>query len=126
MTYIYKLVRAVAVTALLFFAVSCFFAPSVQQRLSDTIEYVENAESIPAEEWESIKEEYYMTVDEFRANLDSYSEEEKQEIYVLIGKMNGIIAKREAGRAVGRLNEILESLPSVLDGFVEGLTGGEY
>lgn len=125
MTNIYNLVRAVAVTVLLFFAESCFFAPSVAERLSDTIEYVESAESMTTEEWEVIKEEYYMTVDEFRANIDSYTEKEKQEIYGLIGKMNGIIAKREAGQAIGRFNEILESLPSMLDGFVEGITGGE-
>ena len=43
-----------------------------------------------------------------------------------MGKMNGIIAKREASKVMGRLNEIVESVPSLLDGFVEGLTGGEY
>ena len=126
MTIIYNLIRVVTVAAHLLLVGSCFSAPSIQERLSNTIEYVENVESMTTEEWEAVKEEYFMTVDEFRANVDSYTEEERHQIYAQIGKMNGIIAKREAGQAIGRFNEILESLPSMIDGFVEGLTGGEY
>jgi hypothetical protein len=86
---------------------------------------VEYSDVITDEEWIGILEEYNTIVDEFNQNLDLYTEEEKQEVYKLIGKMNGIIAKREAEKAVGRLNDVIESLPSMLDGFVEGITGGE-
>lgn len=109
----------------LILAVASCVSQSLVERLKDLVEYAENVEGIPDEEWESIKQDFYMTVDEFRVNLDTYTTEEKAEAYELIGKMNGIIAKREAGQAIGRFNEILESLPSMLDGFVEGITGGE-
>lgn len=105
---------------------SCVSVLPLPARMSNVVEYVDATESMSDEEWEYVKEEYYLLTDEFRANISSYTEEEKQEVYALMGKMNGIIAKREASKAMGRLNEIVESVPSLLDGFVEGLTGGEY
>lgn len=125
MARICNFTRAVSMTVLLFFAVSCFFSPSVSEQLTSIIEEVEYSDVITDEEWIGILEEYNTIVDEFNENLDLYTEEEKQEVYKLIGKMNGIIAKREAEKAVGRLNDVIESLPSMLDGFVEGITGGE-
>ena len=105
--------------------VSCVSNISLSARLTDIIEHVETSESISDEEWEYIKEDYYLLVDEFKANISTYTEEEKSQIYEQIGKMSGIIAKREAGQTIGRFNEVLESLPSMLDGFLEGITGGE-
>lgn len=105
---------------------SCVSVLPLPARMSNVVEYVDATESMSDEEWEYVKEEYYLLTDEFRANISSYTEEEKQEVYALMGKMNGIIAKREASKVMGRLNEIVESVPSLLDGFVEGLTGGEY
>ena len=105
---------------------SCVSVLPLPARMSNVVEYVDATESMSDEEWEYVKEEYYLLTDEFRANISSYTEEEKQEVYALMGKMNGIIAKREASKVMGRLNEIVESVPSLLDGFVEGLTDGEY
>lgn len=115
-----KVLLILAVTS-----VSCVSNVSLSARLADILEYVETSESISDEEWEYIKEDYYLLVDEFKANISTYTEEEKSQIYEQIGKMSGIIAKREAGQTIGRFNEVLESLPSMLDGFLEGITDGE-
>lgn len=117
-----KKLFSVLMAAFLILAVASCVSQSLVERLKDLVEYAENVEGIPDEEWESIKQDFYMTVDEFRVNLDTYTTEEKAEAYELIGKMNGLIAKREATKAAGDIANFIESLPSVIDGFVEGFT----
>lgn len=107
----------------LLFSVSCSFVAPLPQRLSDVVEYAENNQAISDEEWEYVKEDYYLLTDEFRANLSTFTEEEKQDMYELMGKMNGIIAKREANKFMNGLNELSNSLPSIIEGFVQGFTG---
>ena len=107
----------------LLFSVSCSFVAPLPQRLSDVVEYAENNQAISDEEWEYLKEDYYLLTDEFRANLSTFTEEEKQDMYELMGKMNGIIAKREANKFMNGLNELSNSLPSIIEGFVQGFTG---
>lgn len=110
----------VLIAAVMISTVASCVSPSVVDRLTALVEYSESVEGIPDEEWESIKQDFYMAVDEFRVNLESYSEEERTQIYELIGRMNGIIAKREATEAVGDITNFIESLPSIINGFVEG------
>lgn len=107
----------------LLFSVSCSFVAPLPQRLSDVVEYAENNQAISDEEWEYVKEDYYLLTDEFRANLSTFTDEEKQDVYELMGKMNGIIAKREANKIMNGLNELSNSLPSIIEGFVQGFTG---
>lgn len=107
----------------LILSVSCAFVTPLPQRLSDVVEYAENNQAISDEEWEYVKEDYYLLTDEFRANLSTFTDEEKQDVYELMGKMNGIIAKREANKIMNGLNELSNSLPSIIEGFVQGFTG---
>ena len=107
----------------LFLSVSCSFVAPLPQRLSDVVEYAENNQAISDEEWEYVKEDYYLLTEEFRANLSTFTDEEKQDVYELMGKMNGIIAKREANKIMNGLNELSNSLPSIIEGFVQGFTG---
>lgn len=107
----------------LILSVSCAFVAPLPQRLSDVVEYAENNQAISDEEWEYVKEDYYLLTDEFRANLSTFTDEEKQDVYELMGKMNGIIAKREANKIMNGLNELSNSLPSIIEGFVQGFTG---
>lgn len=102
---------------------SCVFEAPLSERMADIVEYAENTPAISDEEWECVKEDYYLLADEFRANISSYTEMEKQEIYELMGKMNGIIAKRNTGKFIDGLNEFSTSLPSLIEGFVQGITG---
>lgn len=104
-------------------SVSCTFVAPLPQRLSDVVEYAENNQSISDEEWEYVKEDFYLLTEEFRANLSTFTDEQKQEVYELMGKMNGIIAKRETNKIVNGINELSNSLPSIIDGFVQGFTG---
>ena len=108
---------------MLILSVSCAFVTPLPQRLSDVVEYAENNQAISDEEWEYVKEDYYLLTDEFRANLSTFTDEEKQDVYELMGKMNGIIAKREANKIMNGLNELSNSLPSIIEGFVQGFTG---
>lgn len=107
----------------LILSVSCAFVTPLPQRLSDVVEYAENNQAISDEEWEYVKEDYYLLTEEFRANLSTFTDEEKQDVYELMGKMNGIIAKREANKIMNGLNELSNSLPSIIEGFVQGFTG---
>ena len=107
----------------LILSVSCAFVAPLPQRLSDVVEYAENNQAISDEEWEYVKEDYYLLTEEFRANLSTFTDEEKQDVYELMGKMNGIIAKREANKIMNGLNELSNSLPSIIEGFVQGFTG---
>ena len=107
----------------LFLSVSCSFVAPLPQRLSDVVEYAENNQAISDEEWEYVKEDYYLLTEDFRANLSTFTDEEKQDVYELMGKMNGIIAKREANKIMNGLNELSNSLPSIIEGFVQGFTG---
>ena len=100
--------------------VSCVSSIPLSTRLSNVIEQVETSEYISDEEWEEIKEEYFMLVDEFRVNIDIYTEEERTEIYEQIGRMNGVLVKREANSIVSSLKELNNSLPSIVQGFMEG------
>lgn len=104
-------------------SVSCSFSAPLSERLADVVEYAANTQTMSDEEWEYVKEDYYLLTDEFRANLSTYTEEEKQQMYELMGKMNGLIAKREAGKFMDGLNELSNSLPSMIEGFVQGVTG---
>lgn len=106
-----------------FLATSCVFSAPLSVRLSDVVEYAENSQSVSDEEWELIKEDYFLLTEEFRANLSTYTDEEKQVVYELMGRMNGLIAKRGAGRFMEGLNELSTSLPAMIEGFVQGLTG---
>ena len=108
---------------LLILTLSCTFATPLPQRLADVVEYAENNKSMSDDEWEYVKEDFYLLTDEFRANLNTYTEEEKQTVYELMGKMNGLIAKRETNKFMDGLNELSSSIPALIDGFVQGITG---
>ena len=107
----------------LILTLSCTFATPLPQRLADVVEYAENNKSMSDDEWEYVKEDFYLLTDEFRANLNTYTEEEKQTVYELMGKMNGLIAKRESNKFMDGLNELSNSIPALIDGFVQGITG---
>lgn len=87
------------------------------------MQYAENIQNISDEEWEAVKEDYFLLTEEFRANVSAFTEEEKQEIYHLMGRMNGLMAKRETGERMNEIYEISNSLPSLIEGFVQGLSG---
>lgn len=105
--------------------VSCQTNVSLPSKLAAIVEFVEETPNIPDEEWELLKEDYYMITSEFRANVTSYDDAEKQEMCRLIGKMNGLIVKREAHSVIDGILELGNSIPSVLDGFLEGLNKSE-
>lgn len=107
----------------LILSVSCSFSAPLSVRLADVVQYAENIQNISDEEWEAVKEDYFLLTEEFRANVSAFTEEEKQEIYHLMGRMNGLMAKREMGERMNEIYEISNSLPSLIEGFVQGLSG---
>lgn len=107
----------------LILSVSCSFSAPLSVRLADVVQYAENIQNISDEEWEAVKEDYFLLTEEFRANVSAFTEEEKQEIYHLMGRMNGLMAKRETGERMNEIYEISNSLPSLIEGFVQGLSG---
>ncbi len=102
---------------------SCVSNLPMSARMQNILDTAECSAGMSDEEWDILIDEYYTLSEEFRANLSSYTPEEKQEIYQKIGKINGIITKREASRIMDTVTEIGNSLPALLDGFVSGLTG---
>lgn len=105
----------------IFASVSCMTSIPLSSKLAAIVEYAEETPDMPEDDWELLKEDYYMLTGEFRANLNSYDDAEKQEIYHLIGKMNGLIAKREARGVIDGILELGNSVPSIVDGFLQGL-----
>lgn len=101
---------------------SCAYNVPLPERLDNVVELAEADPAMDYESWEALKEEYYMIMDEFRATASNYTREEKQEIYRLSGKMNGIISKRTAGQVIDGLKDLNESLPAMVDGFIEGIS----
>ena len=62
-------------------AVSACADPPISERMSSLAEYCENMDSFQEDDLDAVKDEYEMLLGEFRANLASYSQEEKASVY---------------------------------------------
>lgn len=110
--------RTAILSCLALLAVSC--VKSLPSRLDELVEYVQNSEALTEEDWQIVEDELYMISEEFKANLNSYSEEEKKDIYAKIGKLNGVIARNSANDFIDSIKELGNSLPSAIEGFING------
>ena len=104
----------------LFMAWACS-SPTLPERMNSLAEYCVGVDSFTDEELDAVKDEYNMLLEEFKANINDYSSEERQQVFADISRINGVLTREAASRATGILGDGLRSLPDILGGFASGL-----
>ena len=66
-------------------------------------------------------EEYKVMVSQFKEEVGGYSDKEKESIYQSIGRINGILAKRNIYSSLKDIGDFLNSIPDIVEGFFDGL-----
>lgn len=107
-----------------FFAVvvclsSCVDRRGISERMTDVVNQA-LSEPISEDDYQLILDQYVMLVDEFYANLDTYTTEEKKEVMAQIGKMSGVIARRGTNTILNRIEGIMDGFPALMEGFLDG------
>jgi hypothetical protein len=98
----------------------------LSSRLEDYVTNVENNSSEwTEEEWALSKQEYEKLLEEYSANRDSYTAEEKEAINKAIGRYNGLLIKQGFSDVEKYIKELGEDIPNLLDGFFGAFEGTE-
>lgn len=89
-------------------------------------EYVTQAESNckywTEADWELSQEEYNLLLQEYEENYSKLTQEEKDAINRAIGRYNGLLVKQGIESAAGALQELGESIPSLIEGFMSAFS----
>ncbi len=70
------------------------------------------------EDWKLSQQEYEILLQEYEANYDQLTQEERDAINKAIGRYNGLLVKEGLDEFVTNLKELGEQLPSLFDGFM--------
>lgn len=81
----------------------------------------EHIDLMSEEEVSSLIEEYKVMVSQFKEEVGGYSDKEKESIYQSIGRINGILAKRNIYSSLKDIGDFLNSIPDIVEGFFDGL-----
>ena len=88
--------------------------------LNAHIENVEkNCDSYSSEDWELANMEFEAIVAQIEANYDTMTTEEREIAMKAIGRYYGLATKRGIENAAHEIQKIFESLPSLIDGFMD-------
>ena len=89
-------------------------------RLNVHIENVEkNYKTYSSEDWELANMEFEAIVAQIEANYDTMTIEEREIAMKAIGRYYGLAAKQGLEDATKEIQNIFESLPSLIDGFMD-------
>ena len=110
------------------FCVSCANSSNLPTRIDDFVDKTEaSADAMTYEDWELTTQQYEALLQEFAENYDSYTPEERQQVYEAVGRYNGLLVKQgltefqiQANQFIDALNKFIDELPNALDGLVEG------
>lgn len=107
----------------LLFICSCDKKQSAIDHLSDFVEKVEKkAPEYTEDDWEQANKEYEELIAEI--GKYEYSGEETKQIAEMKGKFAGIKAKSSVNKFIDGIDKAAKEVKGVIDGFTEGLTGG--
>ncbi len=98
------------------FTVSC--GKSLPQKIDD---FVDNASLKSAnytkEDWDKSKERFEELIEKYKAKENSFTKEEKQMVSRAIGRYQALLIKQGVKDAEDFINDLRESLPSLLEEF---------
>lgn len=77
-----------------------------------------NSENWTEEDWEMSKEKYRQLLKEYEENYDNMSPEERNKVNKAIGRYNGILMKNGIKKVDESINEFIDRLPSLFEGFM--------
>ncbi len=97
---------------------SCVTAP-LSTRIDEYVAGVEaNYENWTEEDWQLSQQEYELLLQEYEANYDQLTQEERDAINKAIGRYNGLLVKEGLEEFGTSLKELGEQIPSLLEGFM--------
>ena len=99
------------------FLTSCEIPTSVKfDNYVDRVE--ENCDSWTEEEWQISKEKYHDLLEEYEANYENMTQEERDVINKAIGRYNGILVRKGLEKVDESVKGFIEKLPSLFEGFM--------
>ena len=99
------------------FLTSCEIPTSVKfDNYVDRVE--ENCDSWTEEEWQISREKYYELLEEYEANYENMTQEERDVINKAIGRYNGILVRKGLEKVDESNNGFIDRLPSLFEGFM--------
>ncbi len=112
-----KKLNFIMILLAMLFLTSCEIPTSV--KFDNYIERVEEkCDEWTEEEWEVSKEKYRQLLEEYEANYDKMSQEERDAINKAIGRYNGILVKKGIEKVDESINDFIDRLPSLFEGFM--------
>lgn len=93
----------------------------MKKRMAELEIRFERIDLMSEEEVSSLIEEYKVMVSQFKEEVGGYSDKEKEAIYQSIGRINGILAKRNIDSSLKDIGDFLNSIPDIVEGFFDGL-----
>ncbi len=77
-----------------------------------------NSDNWTDEDWEMSKERYHQLLEEYEANYDKMTPEERETVNKAIGRYNGFLMKKGMKKVDESINEFIDRIPSLFDGFM--------
>ncbi len=112
-----KKLNLIMILFVMLFLTSCEIPTSVKfDNYVDRVE--ENCDSWTEEEWQISREKYYELLEEYEANYENMTQEERDVINKAIGRYNGILVKKGLDKVDESVKGFIEKLPSLFEGFM--------
>ena len=112
-----KKLNFIMILFVMLFLTSCEIPTSVKfDNYVDRVE--ENCENWTEEDWQISKEKYHDLLEEYEANYENMTQEERDAINKAIGRYNGILVKKGLEKVDESINGFIDRLPSLFEGFM--------
>lgn len=110
--------NVVLIVASFLIAITSCAAP-LSTRMETYIDKVEEkCDKWTDEDWELSQQEYDILLKEYKENYSTYTQEERDAINRAIGRYNGLLVKKGITKAGTLLEDFVNRIPSLIDGFV--------
>ena len=112
-----KKLNIIIVLFMMLFLTSC--EKPISSKFENHIDKVENnCENWTDEDWELSREQYLILLEEYEANYDKLTQEEKDVINKAIGRYNGILMKKGIEKIDESITDFIDRIPSLFEGFM--------
>ena len=109
--------NAIIVLLVMLFLTSCEVPTSTKfENYVDNVE--ESCDNWTETEWEMSKERYRQLLNEYEANYENLTPEERETINKAIGRYNGILMKKGIENLDQSIKKFVDRLPSMFEGFM--------
>ena len=115
--------NAIIVLLVMLFLTSCEVPTSTKfENYVDNVE--ESCDNWTETEWEMSKERYRQLLNEYEANYENLTPEERETINKAIGRYNGILMKKGIENLDQSIKKFVDRLPSMFEGFMSAFEEG--